>query len=545
MLYRFTTKLKNNCSKWEVCTNAAKNKTMAFFVNLFWLVACLQCTYVVAFKCHKFCNCEEVSLSSGYKVLCEGTPDIARANATDNFGQQIGCKSVLHIESLNFNFPISDLRISCLRISSPEKLVKFSDLKSLTVTNTNVTDFSINFIQRSINLNKLNLSSNGLKYFKVPTGVVLAKLESLDLSNNTLIKVDIDGKAMPQVQLVNVQDNHLTSTVFLESLHSVAHLDISGNSFIDSFNLTRLENIQTLTAKKVDAVFKFNANTPCSNCPILPKSAADIYLQYNSLLQVPRCDGLLAGLSNLRKLQLDYNKISILFNHTFDGHCFSKLQMLHLSHNWLVKVSGGSLVPLASLQVFDVSYNHLQHLDLQLVKGFGIIADNYSVLSSNLNTSAILLHNNSWSCDCFLTSLQDWVLKTPHARQVFVCQQPILLQSYFLEDIASSDLTCSNASITVPNNVTAVEFLSGTLLCQVTGLPKPIVHWITPKNETVSLASIASSSNQQDSFSLSEFGEMLTVHNVRLHKTGFYRYVNFLVLVVWVLYDCVIGTKKT
>nr|CAB3263440.1 leucine-rich repeat and immunoglobulin-like domain-containing nogo receptor-interacting protein 3 [Phallusia mammillata] len=497
---------------------------MAYFVTLVWIVLCLQCTITGAFKCHQFCQCEQLLPTSQHRVVCNGVDNEPTTNISlVNVTEEKSCEDVLQVETLNFSFPIRHLEISCFHVSSQQKLDMFTTLHSLTITKTNLTSFSLKLVQSNTNLQKLNLSSNMLKTFQAPYGALLGNLQTLDLSDNALTNLDVAKSTLPQIVFLNLQNNQLRTTVPLTLLTSLENIDISGNSFSTSLNLSMLTSVHTFTAKKVHSIYKFNVDTSCSKCPMLPINAETVDLQNNALLQVPTCTGLLAGLFNLTQLQLDYNQISMLSENTFSGECFFYLSSLYLSHNRLVKIDSSVTAVLSNIRFWDVSYNYLQHIDPKILQTFNKFVGNGSTIDNEVPT--IVLNNNSWSCDCFLTTLQNWVVQTPQAKGKFVCQQPSQLYSRHLEDLVASDLVCHNASILQPHNVTAAEFQSGTLVCSVSGSPRPVVHWITPKKENISFASIAQSSNQQDCYSLSEFGDMLTVHNVRLFKTGVYRCV--------------------
>ena len=87
-----------------------------------------------------------------------------------------------------------------------------------------------------------------------------------------------------------------------------------------------------------------------------------------------------------------------------------------------------------------------------------------------------------------------------------------------------SNLCCKPFFLSINRcNRVRVATIHRSALTYTSGTPKPLVMWFTPSGEEISLGALLNDDALRIRYSLSAYGEVLTVRDVRLDKTGLYR----------------------
>uniref|UniRef100_A0A8C8BZ01 Ig-like domain-containing protein n=1 Tax=Oncorhynchus tshawytscha TaxID=74940 RepID=A0A8C8BZ01_ONCTS len=354
----------------------------------------------------------------------------------------------------------------------------------------------------------------------------LQRLETLDLSNNSI--VDIKADSFPVLPLKNlIMNNNRVSTlemgcfVNLSSTLQVLRLNRNRLSTIPAkifqlpnlqhleLNRNRVRRVEGLTFHGLHALrsLKIQRNGisrlmdgafwGLSNMEVLQ-------LDYNNLTEVSK--GWLYGLLTLQQLHLGHNAISWIQPDAWE-FC-QKLSELDISSNHLTRLEESSFVGLSLLDELHIGNNrvsfiadgafrglsHLQMLDLQNNEISWTIEDMngpFSALDklrklflqgnqirsvtkksfSGLDTLEHLhLNTSSLLCDCQLKWFPLWV-----AEQAFLpyvnasCAHPLMLKGKSVFTVRQEDFVCDdfpNPQITVqPETQSAIKSTNVTFVC--------------------------------------------------------------------------------
>ena len=417
----------------------------------------------------------------------------------------------------------SDVKIQCVNVSlSRNSFQDFANLTRLYIGGSNLQ--SLPFFNGASQLLFLNLSNNDIRELHIPSNDFAGLLEVLDLSKNRISNLQFTHKTLPRLTHLHVQYNKIVDLTSIQNLASIKMLDASFNPVCLEQSQLYKVRLQELHLRSVFSVGQVNSQlcSPEKLCQFLPPSISLLDIRENHLMRFPTCDGLLAGVVNLEILLLENNQISLINKNTLRGKCFFNLVGLSLLNNRLIKIDPHFLSG-SKLQSLVLTQNYLQHISISILEHFqSSLVDNAYPKYQYQNR--IYLSDNPWSCDCLQNNLHDWFNNRNRSVSI-ICETPRKLKGQHLKNVDQYELVCTNASVTVKSNATIVhEYDNATLTCWSDGLPKPIVVWYDPKGDEISVESLTETPKQNQLYNLSHYGEELTVKDVRLSKTGYFRY---------------------
>ncbi|XP_076808449.1 uncharacterized protein LOC143451629 [Clavelina lepadiformis] len=487
---------------------------VAFGICLFY-----QCSRAEDRICPKPCVCSYTPKYEHF-VFCDWDTEKNQSQVNRN-GKTINATEWL-VSSILADLPgdTTHLQLRNFNVAAFKgKMKPFPKLINITLVNPNMQHVPMHFLAQFKNLKYLNLSGNDIREVYFSAFANLTSLTKLDLSGNEITEAYFEQYSLIHLTHLHISNNQINSITDISNLHALEFLDLSQNpvDFVKA-KLSTLGNLKTLILRGVQTVSNVHQHSCGLNtgCQILPRRLNVIDLGGSSLYKVPSCNGLLAGLHNLTHLYMEGNEISIIDENTFQSYCFANLKLISLANNSLVQISEHSLLKLNYLTTLVVTNNYLQHIPVNLLQK----------LSSNgaIDHNKIVLHSNPWSCDCFQKEVHQWLQEAD--RNVPVkCYFPESLRGQYLENLSVTQLECSEVWLHEPYNTTANEYNDGYVSCYTSGTPKPLVMWFTPSGEEISLGALLNDDALRIRYSLSAYGEVLTVRDVRLDKTGLYRCV--------------------
>ncbi|XP_037875617.1 protein slit isoform X1 [Bombyx mori] len=160
----------------------------------------------------------------------------------------------------------------------------------------------------------------------------------------------------------------------------------------------------------------------------IPKQTTELYLESNELTSIPPDQ--IRHLTQLTRLDLSNNKISVLGNNTFEG--LTKLSTLIVSYNRLRCVQRDALKGLSQLRVLSLHGNNISLL------ADGVFRDLESI-------SHVALGSNPLYCDCHSRWLSEWVQSAGEFVEAGIarCAEPPAMKDKLLLSTASSAFVCT------------------------------------------------------------------------------------------------------
>uniref|UniRef100_A0A4W5MDE5 Leucine-rich repeats and immunoglobulin-like domains 3 n=1 Tax=Hucho hucho TaxID=62062 RepID=A0A4W5MDE5_9TELE len=217
------------------------------------------------------------------------------------------------------------------------------------------------------NITTLILANNRITKISLEQLRPLQSLETLDLSNNSI--VDIKADSFPALPLKNlIMNNNRISTletgcfVNLSSTLQVLRLNRNRLSTIPAkifqlpnlqhleLNRNRLRRVEGLTFHGLHAL-------------------RSLKIQRNGISRL--MDGAFWGLSNMEVLQLDYNNLTEVSKGWLYG--LLTLQQLHLGHNAISRIRPDAWEFCQKLSELDISSNHLTRLEESSFVGLSLL----------------------------------------------------------------------------------------------------------------------------------------------------------------------------
>lgn len=207
--------------------------------------------------------------------------------------------------------------------------------------------------------------------------------------------------------------------------------------------------------------------------PSISTSLLELLFSFNDFRYLPPR---LRNFTELRVLDLSYNKIQVLPNDTFSPN--HKLEVFNLSNNYLHIINSRAFAGLQHLRVLDLERNELKKIP----------GDVFLPLTNILSSGEgeIFLSRNRWQCDCGIVNFLGWFLDHQHtvswgsrmSDEETVCRTPETLHSRRLDSLSPSDLgncfeisTVRSLETTRDETTTNMATTAGT----TTGTPTPDV----------------------------------------------------------------------
>jgi len=258
----------------------------------------------------------------------------------------------------------------------------------------------------------LNLSSNGIQQLQNDIFIGLPSLRNLDLSFNSLTKLD-----------------NKTNGV-LDDLLSLETLDLSHNriSFVTK---------KTFPSHQYIPYNLRNLNLSYNRMPVLTyditfgtKKLFKLDVSHNQINDLRR--GVISNFTSLQSLDMSYNELANLASeeHIFDLP--QNLSSLDLSHNQIYHLPFANLVKVSSLKHVDLTNNSLEDIPA-------------SVVGSMRNGSQVLLAANPLHCGCNARPLKYFMLQQTvpsEDLQSIYCGTPALIKDKQLISLEDEYLHC-------------------------------------------------------------------------------------------------------
>ena len=482
------------------------------------------------YLCQESCKCNLTDLPTT-ALVCNKILSKSATSHKPKVQKQVGdtldenCNDFLHLNSKYYG--AASVHILCRDVPLQDfNFRPFFNLTRLSIVQTNLDNLPSSLHTISERSKSFNFSDNSIANLHFSSSYQHSSLETLDLSGNIISNIEFSPKTLPKLRYLFIQRNKIVNFSSIKNLISLEVFDASFNPVsLEQSKLSEAFQLKKVVLHSVPSVRQSNTlncrvNT---NCAFFPANLEVLDLSSNQLCTIPHCSSLLFGLQNLQVLLLEHNQISFILESSFLGECFNRLRVISFHNNTIIRLDSNFL-GLPNLRSLVLSNNYLQHIPLAVVQRFS--RSNSGKLFSHLthHENGIILTGNKWSCDCFQQELRDWLLDQQESVSIN-CSIPERLVGQQLKNLNETDLKCSNATILLPSNATKVaEYSDGALTCYSSGIPKPMVHWITPQGEILSRKSLAAKSSEDQDYKLSTFGEILIVKDVRLSKTGIFRY---------------------
>ncbi|XP_028294387.1 leucine-rich repeat and immunoglobulin-like domain-containing nogo receptor-interacting protein 2b [Gouania willdenowi] len=421
-----------------------------------------------------------------------------------------------------------DLSKNKLRIITPDNFSSFQQLEDLDLSDNLISVVEPGSFRSQLALRSLNFRSNLLQL--VPAGVLsgLTNLTHLDLSHNRLVVLlDHAFQDLRRLTSLEVGDNELVfvsqraftglltlqsltlersnltvvPTEALSHLHSLVelHMRYLSISFLKPFSFKRLSSLRHLEIDFwpwLDALPTFSLHG---------LNLTTLFITNTNLSAFP--GQALRSLPYLTHLNLSYSHIQ----HIHQGELgqFPHLVELRLQGAQLLSIEPLAFLGLKSLQLLDVSQNHLDSLER-------------GVFGSPDSLQRLCLGGNPLVCDCRLL----WLLNVhkPPSLQVLDLQPECSAPEHLLgktlrelkEPLVSRYMTCTKPRIG-PNTtqlLMADEGQPARLSCMAEGAPRPSVVWVTPHRRYITTKSSGRVEVQSDG--------TLEIKAAELHDSGVY-----------------------
>ncbi|KAK2163803.1 hypothetical protein LSH36_74g12006 [Paralvinella palmiformis] len=391
-----------------------------------------------------------------------------------------------------------------------QKFAEFKRLRRIDLSNNQISRIAPDAFAGLKSLNSLVLYGN--KIIDLPPGVFkgLTSLQLLLLNANKITCVRVDTfEDLYNLNLLSLYDNQIQSLAngTFVPLKNIQTLHLARNPFICDCNLqwlaeylhfhpietsgARCESPNRMKRKKLglineekftckgSEVYRTRNAAECiidSECPEdcdcegtvvlcsgrgltampkeIPSYTTELLLSDNAITTVEK-SGLYKKLTNLKRIDLRNNKISLIEDEAFTGAI--NLQELILTENEMRSLSTGTFKGLDNLQTLmlrsnkircinNVTFAHLENLQLLSLYDNQIRCVQPGAFDHLTKLSTLNLLNNPFVCNCHLSWLNRWLkehnLITGNPR----CAEPKWFKDTPIEDLESTDFVCESPS---------------------------------------------------------------------------------------------------
>ncbi|XP_075870368.1 leucine-rich repeats and immunoglobulin-like domains protein 1 [Nelusetta ayraudi] len=354
---------------------------------------------------------------------------------------------LLSVETLDLsNNDITELRAQ----SFPAGL----QIKDLYLSNNKISVLELGALDHlSSTLQILRLSRNRISQIPV-RAFQLPRLTQLELNRNRIRQVEgLTFQGLSSLEVLKLQRNSiskLTDGAFWDlAKMKTLHLEYNSLTEVNSGSLYGLTSLQQLFLGN-NSIARINADG-WKFCQRL----RELNLSYNNLTRLD--EGILSVLGDLHTLRLGHNSISHITEGAFRG--LKALRNLELDHNDIsgtIEDTNGAFSGLDSLHKLTLFGNKiksvakrafsgletLEHLNLGENAIRSIQPDAFNRMK---NLKTLLLHSDSFLCDCQLQWLPGWL--TSRALQAGVsatCAHPESLQGTSIFQAPPSSFVCDD-----------------------------------------------------------------------------------------------------
>lgn len=351
------------------------------------------------------------SLNGNYELHCKKNSFkslrhfIAGHNSFENIADMILC-----FEPTIWHLDLTGNSIGGVNQTTFERFVA---LRTLFLSDTNLTEFDFDVLKNLNNLTKIDISLNNLKHFKNTVSLkVLDSLYEFNVDGNRIENItEVVGNLKSSIEKLNLSGNtigKLRATVFqrfsgIRKLNlSKTELEISdANPFKALNTLTSLDisnnNLKNTNFEQLSSTLNSLIQFRAANCNL------------NSTSQVIKLLG-----TSIESLDLSGNVIDVLSTELFEK--FDKLKTINLSNGNLIDFDVVILKNQLDLRTLDLSQNQLEEIDFKLlpsdirhlnIEGNELhkVDNFFEVQFPSLRTLAI--SRNQLTCQ-FLRQIENW-----------------------------------------------------------------------------------------------------------------------------------------
>ncbi|XP_072383915.1 uncharacterized protein [Diabrotica undecimpunctata] len=211
----------------------------------------------------------------------------------------------------------------------------FEAFTTFTLSNIHVREISPGSFADISNLEGLYLDHNYIISIEEKVVQNLRKLQTLDISYNSISHIASDAFTGTKISLLNISGNSLSEfNCNIKQLTTLRTLDLSHNKLL---------------------VFDLES---------LPNSTKTLIVARNNLENLQECKSIVSGCMSLEILDLSFNNFSSLTQIHF-SHLIN-LQSLFLQENQLISLSSDLFSNLNTIQHLNISFNHIKIIPYQL-----------------------------------------------------------------------------------------------------------------------------------------------------------------------------------
>uniref|UniRef100_A0A8C8RK11 Slit guidance ligand 3 n=1 Tax=Pelusios castaneus TaxID=367368 RepID=A0A8C8RK11_9SAUR len=336
-----------------------------------------------------------------------------------------------------------------------------------------ITEIPKGLFDGLVSLQLLLLNANKINCLRVNTFQDLHNLNLLSLYDNKLQTIS-KGLFAP---LQSIQTLHLAQNPFVCDCHLKWLADYLQDNPIETSGARcssprRLANkrISQIKSKKfrcsgwqeirVNCFFfsqrpEFSICQSCTSTEIHEALSAFLFVPTRRLndndISVLEATGVFKKLPNLRKINLNNNKIKEIREGAFDGA--AGVQELMLTGNQLESVQGRMFKGLTGLKTMMLRSNLISCVNNDTFAGLSSVRllslyDNRittitpGAFHTLVSLSTINLLSNPFNCNCHLAWLGKWLRKRRIVSGNPRCQKPSFLKEIPIQDVAIQDFTC-------------------------------------------------------------------------------------------------------
>lgn len=324
----------------------------------------------------------------------------------------------ISIENYNASVTIADNALTTL--------VSLRDLSVL-----NVAEVSPRIFRSAHNLKRLELRSGELS--EITTEWQFLSLDYVDLSQNRIQRIDIDGRSMTRLKSMILTNNLITNVSFVDYLPNLRELVLRHNriwhipkdAFTSCSALTVLDLSYNMIEEVIIGTFDYL------------RALKELYVSYNMLTDFSLAFDTDTDSSHefksIYEVHLDGNRISKIDSMTFQS-CDYSLRRINLAHNPLRLINETTFLRSFGLKALDLSHTDLQSLTAGLFRNVSYQSD----LVVSLNNVTCLKDMDSIS----LTYPKRMVIKRLELRNNNLTRIPSFNSSIVVElDVSHNNLS--------------------------------------------------------------------------------------------------------
>ncbi|XP_059059230.1 protein artichoke [Achroia grisella] len=279
----------------------------------------------------------------------KGLHNLRRLYMKRNGLRQIETTTFSDLERLE----ILDLRDNQIISVHPKSFSKLVRLKQVNLHGNTIDNFDFVAIQENAALSTLDFSKNKLKSFSPNIVNRALDVEILNISSNNLNELPVTLNILPKLKILDASYNHIKhfDGNVINNIQSLMEIKMPFNkvnelrtgSFKDLRDLSTID----LDGNQIEVIHpKAIVNLP---------NLVSLYLSRNHIIDLP--DNVFSNLPKLKIIELQGNRLQYISPRAFEN--IPLVQYLNISNNQLKNVDNSGLRLLTSLEVLDLSFNKL------------------------------------------------------------------------------------------------------------------------------------------------------------------------------------------